>query len=202
MNVDDLDERNEIDLINRILHLGLALFGLLALTTGNFADDFKVAGGLGFGIHRWVGMGVAFFISLRVAYGVWGPARARFSNWVPYNPERFRLIIEDLRGLANLRLPDRRPRQGVAALVEASGLLLVFFLAVTGALLFFAIEPGHKVQGSVRLIKEFHEVGELLLPLFLLGHGGADFLHALAGNHLWRKMVFLKEKEDSLRRDG
>ncbi len=193
MKPDDISRKNDLDALTRMLHLGLVVFGLLALMTGDFAGDYKRAESLGFIVHGWIGIGVTVFVGLRLAYGILGPARARFSNWIPYNRERLGLVLEDITGLVKFRLPDRQPHQGLAALVEMSGLLLFSLLAITGVLLFIAVEPGHRVQGTARFIKELHEAGETLLPLFFLGHGGAVLLHAIAGKHLWRKMIFLKE---------
>lgn len=193
MRSDAVSGRSDIDAFTRTVHLGFLVFGLLALATGDFADDYKRAGGLGYLVHRWIGVGVTFFVGLRIADGIWGAAPARFTSWVPWNRERLELVWEDIRGMLKFRLPDRQPHQGVSGLVEISGLLLFFFLAATGLMMFFTIEPGHKVQGIAHFIKELHEAGETLLPLFFLGHGGAVVLHALNGKHLWRKMIFLKD---------
>ena len=193
MKNDAISNGTEIDIFTRILHLGLVFFGLLALATGDVADDYKKVGGLGFIVHGWIGIGITFFISLRFMYGIWGSANARFTNWIPYNGERLKLVLEDIVGFVQRRLPDRQPHQGVAGLVEILGLLLFLLLAATGVFMFFAIEPGHKVQGTTHIIKEMHGIGEILLPLYFLGHGGAVLLHAMAGKHLWRKMIFLKE---------
>jgi len=193
MKSDDISSKNDLDALTRILHLGLVVFGLLALMTGDFAGDYKRAESPGFLVHGWIGIGVTVFVALRLAYGILGPAHARFSKWLPYNRECFGLVLEDITDLLKFRLPDRQPHQGLAALVEMSGLLLFFLLAITGVLLFLTIDPGHRAVGAVRFIKEIHEAGEVLLPLFFLGHGGAVLLHAIAGKQLWRKMIFLKE---------
>ena len=194
METDRINSRNDLDVLTRILHLGLVVFGLLALITGNFADDYKKVGGLGFITHEWVGIGVTFFVSLRLGYGFWGPVPARFSSWLPCNKERLKLVMEDIAGLLKFRLPDRQPHQGLAGLVEISGLLLFFLLAMSGVFLFFAIEPGYRAQGMTHFVKEIHELGEILLPLFFVVHGGAVALHAMTGAHLWRKMVFLRNR--------
>ncbi len=194
MKVEPRGSRNGIDLFTRVLHLGLVGFGLLALATGEWADDYKEMGGLGFFIHSWIGIGVAFFVGSRFACGILGPADTRFTHWFPYNKKRIKVVVEDIMGLTQFRLPDREPRQGLAGLVESLGLLLFLFLAATGVLLFFIMEPGHKAQGIAHFIKELHEAGEIFLPLFFLVHGGAVILHAMTGNHLWRKLIFLSEK--------
>ena len=194
MKVEPMDSRNGIDGFTRVLHLGLVGFGLLALATGEWADDYKEMRGLGLLFHSWIGIGVAFFVGLRFFYGILGPVDIRFTNWVPYNKKRMKVVVEDIMGLIQFKLPDRQPRQGLAGLVESLGLLLFLFLAATGVLLFFIIETGHKARGIAHFIKELHEAGEILLPVFFFVHGGAVILHAMTGNHLWRKMIFLREK--------
>jgi cytochrome b561 len=44
------------------------------------------------------------------------------------------------------------------------------------------------------LVKELHEFGEWLIPIFLAMHVSAVMLHALAGDHRWRTIFFLKDK--------
>ena len=186
--------QNDLDIFTRILHLGLVIFGLLAWGTGEWADDYKKLKHIGFYVHSWIGMGVSFFVSLRLIYGIIGPRKARFAQWVPYTRDRLQFVWEDIMGLIRLRLPERQPRQGLASVVETFGLLVFSVMALTGSLLFFYLEPGIKARGTIHFIKEIHEVGEVLLPLFFAVHGGAVILHAFMGRHYWRKMVFLKEQ--------
>lgn len=101
--------------------------------------------------------------------------------------------LDDLKGLLTLRLPDRGPRQGLAGLWEAFGLLIFTWMATTGLFMFAFLTPGSRARGIVHLVKELHELGEWLIPLFLGVHVAAVFLHALAGDHRWRKMLFLKD---------
>lgn len=189
---DTRHRQDEIDIFTRIVHLGLIVFGLLAWATGDMADDYKKMENFGFYVHAWIGIGVTFFAGLRLVYGVVGPQPARFITWAPFTRERLLVVRADIMGLLQLQLPERGSRQGLAALVETSGLLIFFFLAATGVLLFILIEPGQKASGLVHFVKELHEAGELLLPLFFSVHGGAVILHALAGKHLWKKMLFVR----------
>ncbi|MFP3867494.1 MAG: hypothetical protein ACLFUU_04920 [Desulfobacteraceae bacterium] len=66
-------------------------------------------------------------------------------------------------------------------------------MAATGFCMFLFLTPGQKAGTLVHLVKELHEFGESLVPIFLGGHVAAVALHALAGDHRWRKMFFLKE---------
>ncbi len=114
--------KNYIDLFTRIIHFGLVVFVLFSISTGGLADDYKKLQGFGYLIHGWIGIGAMFFLTLRIVYGILGPAAIRFTQWVPYRKDSMRLVWEDLKGLSKLRLPDQRHHQGLASLVEAIGL--------------------------------------------------------------------------------
>ncbi len=77
--------------------------------------------------------------------------------------------------------------------VQTFGLLVFTWMGLTGGLMFFLLVPGQEARGVVHAIQEIHEIGEGLIPVFLVLHVGAVILHALSGRHLWRKMIFLKE---------
>ena len=134
-------------------------------------------------------MGLTISIYLRLIYGMVGSENARFSHWVPYTKARMRLVWEDILTLLKFRLPDRPIHQGIAGLVQTFGLLTFSWMALTGSLMFFYLEPGQKASGVIHFIEEIHEIGEVAIPLFLGLHVGAVFLHALSGRHLWRRMI-------------
>jgi len=176
-----------------LVHLGLLIAGMTAWLSGDMADDYKRLAHSGFTLHSWVGMGAAFFIFLRLVWGVFGPQNVRFTRWVPFTRERLALVGEDIRGLLRFQMPERPTHEGLSGLVQTFGLLIFLFMALSGGFLFFSLEPGQKATGLAHAVKELHEAGELLVPLFLFTHVGAVTLHALAGRHLWRRMILLKE---------
>ncbi len=182
-----------------VVHLGLASFGITAWLSGGLADDYKKAEHAGFTLHSWIGMGLAFFISLRIVMGICGPRHLRFTQWVPFTRERLQWVRKDIMGLLRLRLPERPLHMGLAGLVQTLGLLVFLLMALSGSFLFFTLVPGQKATGLVHTVKEVHETGQFLIPLFLSMHGGAVIAHALRGRHLWRKMFFLKELPDAPR---
>jgi cytochrome b561 len=184
---------NEIDSLTRFIHLGITLFGILAWITGYFAGDYKRMHHIGFNIHKWLGIGLSFFILLRLIYGIIGPKNVQFINWIPFTKERLLLVWEDILTLLKFQLPDRPTHQGLSGLVQSFGLLVFSWMSITGSLMFFYLHPGSKVRGMMHFIKEIHEIGNWLIPIFLGIHGGAVILHALAGNHLWRKIFFLEK---------
>jgi len=189
----EISQREELDSTTRFIHLGLTVFGVLAWITGYFAGDYKGPVHTGFSIHIWLGIGLAFFLALRILYGIYGPKQVRFSEWVPYTWDRLLLAFQDLVTLFKLHLPDRPPHQGLSGLVQTFGLLAFSWSGLTGTLMFFFLTPGRKAGGIMHSIKEIHEVGAWLIPVFLGIHVGAVTLHALAGNHLWKRTFFLEK---------
>ena len=186
-------ERQELDEITRLIHLGLTVFGLLALITGLWAGDYKHASHLGFSLHKWLGLTLSFFMAWRIWNGFFGATEALFSQWVPYNTERIKLVWEDALNLLRLKLPERPSHQGLAGLLQTFGLAVFAWMAGTGTLMALFLTPGHKAGGLLHLIKEMHEAGLWLIIAFLVIHIGAVTLHALTGDHLWRKMFFIEK---------
>jgi cytochrome b len=186
------DTSQELDSFTIFLHFGLMLFGVLAWFTGQWAGDYKASYHLGFTVHKMAGLGAALFVLARLFHGFWGPDQALFANWVPYTSERIRLVFEDLRGLFTLKLPNRPSRQGLAGLWETFGLAVFTWMTATGAVMFFFLSPGRKTRGFTHVLKELHEFGEWLIPVFLIVHVMAVIIHALMGDHRWRKMFFLQ----------
>jgi cytochrome b len=185
-------EKDELDLLTRIIHLGLMIFGVLAWAASGWAEDYAHARHLGFNVHSWLGMGLATFAALRLIYGLVGPANARFSQWVPHKKAKLVVVWEDILTLLRFRLPDRPSHEGLAGLVQTFGLLTFSWMGLTGSLMFFYLKPGQKAGGLLHLVMEMHEIGETAIPLFLGLHVGAVVLHALFGRHLWRRMFFLE----------
>ena len=102
-----------MDITTRIMHLGIMIFALSAYLTGDMADDYKKVEYLGFTIHKWLGMGVAFFILSRIIYGFVGPKKARFSKWVPTTKERFKEAGEALISALSYKRPSAPPWSSV-----------------------------------------------------------------------------------------
>jgi cytochrome b561 len=73
-------DRMELDGLTRFIHLGLMVFGLLALMTGFLAEDYKYQQHLGFSFHRWFGIGLAAFVALRLWHGFSGPRKRSFGS--------------------------------------------------------------------------------------------------------------------------
>ncbi len=182
------------------IHLGLLIFGISAALTGLLAEDYKKAEHLGFTVHSWLGMGLAAFAGVRLITGIMGPRSVRFLRWMPVTPGRIKLVIEDVLGLLKFRVPERQTHQGLAGAVQSFGLAVFFLMAATGTYLYFFLEPGKKAHGFLHDVKELHEAGAVLIPIFLSFHAGAVLLHALRGNHIWKKIFFISDTMGKHRR--
>jgi cytochrome b len=176
------------DLFTRIIHLGLMVFGIIAWLTGELAEDYEESADWGFTIHSWVGLGLALFILLRLIYGVVGPVAFRFTSWVPYNKERMQQVWDDVLSLLRFTLPHRPVHTGLSGLVQIFGLLVFSWMALTGSILFFFIEPGTETGAILHFVEELHEVGEELIPFYLVLHVGAVILHWFFDRSFIRRM--------------
>lgn len=175
----------------KLVHFGMVVIGITALLSGLLADDYKKIEHWGFTAHSWIGITGAVIVLLRVMLGIVGPCDLRFSNWAPCTRERLSYVREDIMSLRKLILPPRPPHFGVAGVVQLFGIAVFLLVALSGTVLFFGIEPGQKARGIVHSVKEVHEVGLFLIPLFLSLHIGGVTLHAMQGRHSWRRMFFL-----------
>ena len=189
----DRSSPSELEDISRVIHLGLTVFGISAWATGFWAGDYKHLDHFGFSVHSWLGISFVFFLILRIGYGFWGPDDYQFANWVPYTRDRLWAVLEDLWTLLRFKLPQRQAHLGLSGLVQTFGLAAFAWMALTGSLMFFYLTPGYKVHGFLHFVKEMHEAGVWLIGIYLGIHVGAVLLHALAGDHRWRQMFFLKE---------
>jgi len=182
-------DRPGYDAPTRLIHLLLAVFGVAALVSGQFAGDYRRAAHPGFDIHRWIGLVMAAALTLRVVWGLVGPSAMRFGRWLPVTRARIALVGEDLAALARLRVPVREEHHGLSALVQALGLAAFLWMAATGSLLFFFLQPAQRAAGWIGIVKELHEGGEAVVIAYVLVHVGAVLVHSLAGHPIWRRML-------------
>mgnify|MGYP000162021385 CR=1 FL=1 len=189
MNAADIDSNGPVvDRYVRLIHAGLIISAIAALISSEWSGDYKNTLHLGFTVHMWCGIATAFFLSLRILYGLLGPASVRFMEWVPYTRERWAWVIEDLRGLLRARLPDRPTHAGLAGAVQAAGLVIFLFMAFTGTLMALYLEPGQKATGLISLAKEVHEAFSNLVYVYLVLHVGAVVAHSALGHPVWQRM--------------
>jgi cytochrome b len=168
----------------RIIHMGLAFFGIFAYLTAEGAEHSD--SGFGYQLHAYLGLTLMAIIILRVFRGYSGPAEMRFSSWSPFNKSQWTVAIADMKNLLQIKIPDRGMHEGLAGLVQAFGLIIFAWMGATGTALYFIDESSFETLYEI--FEETHEVGESLIPLFLVLHVGAVVAHTLAGKSNWKKM--------------
>jgi cytochrome b len=186
--------QNEVrlDIPTRVLHLGLAVLGVWAWWIGEDAHDYHKPDHSGFTLHMYVGLAFTACLALRLLWGFIGPRELRFSAWLPYTRERLAYVKTDLMALRRFRMPEPVTHRGLNALVQGLGLLLFTWQGVSGTIMAILIVPGQESEGWLDVLQDIHhEGGGIWIPAYLGLHVGAAVLHAMAGRHIWRKMLFL-----------
>lgn len=176
----------------KILHMGLAVFGIAAYLTGESAEHGTLSSG--YLLHAYLGLSLAAFIFVRIISGFIGPLTLRFSDWSPFSRRQWRLATEDIGILLRLKIPKRSMHEGLAGLVQAFGLAIFCWMGATGCILFLM---GSAPESNLfELVEEAHELGESAIPLFLALHIGAVILHLLAREPVWKRMWITRPEKD------
>lgn len=169
----------------KLIHGGLGVFGIVAYLTAEGAEGDRAS--FGYLLHAYLGFTVAAFVLARLLSGTVGRKEMRFAYWWPFRAAALQLVVQDLRSLVRLRLPERNMHQGIAGLVQLFGLALFLWMSATGVVLYF-------FAGTVgETAEEAHEIGETLIPAFLAAHVGAVIAHSLFGAPVWRRMLALRD---------
>ncbi len=164
----------------KILHLGMAGFGITAFLTGEFAENGLDS--LGYLLHAYLGLSLATFVLLRGLRGLAGSGPLRFSGWSPFSRQQWLKARQDMGYLLRGKVPVRGMHEGLAGITQAFGIAIFAWMGVTGTGLFLL---GGKPP---EFLEAVHEVGEALIPLYLTLHVGSVVLHSLAGNSIWERM--------------
>ncbi len=173
----------------KVIHLGFVLFGVSAFLTGELAEDGSAS--FGYLLHAYLGLLLLAFILIRIGVGVVSSGILSFKTWSPFSRIQWGLALEDFRALFSLHVPHREKHQGLAGVTQAFGLVIFAWMAATGTLLF--ILGGGPESEFFEIIEEIHEVGESIIPLYLILHVGAVILHTLSGSHVWKRMFSLRD---------
>jgi cytochrome b561 len=168
----------------KILHGGMAIFGVTAYLSAELAENGSSSSG--YYLHAYLGLSLTAFILLRIFRGFSGPEPMRFSGWSPFSSRQWSLALQDVRSLIQLRVPERGMHEGLAGLTQAFGLALFGWMGLTGTGLFL-LDDNPKAT-LFEIVEELHEIGESLIPLYLALHVGSVLVHSMAGKPIWQRM--------------
>lgn len=172
----------------KLIHMGLAVFGILAYLTAETAEHSD--GGIGYLLHTYLGLTLMAFILLRIVGGYTGLTKMRFSSWSPFSRSQWSESIDDIKSLIKFTMPERGMHEGLAGLVQAFGLIIFAWMGATGTALYFINES---TNGTLyEIFEEAHEIGESLIPMFLVLHVGAVITHSLTGKPNWKRIWHFK----------
>lgn len=171
-------------MLAKIIHLGLAGFGIAAYLTAELAEGGYDS--YGYLLHSYLGLSLAAVMLLRLGAGVGSSSTLGFRNWHLFTRKQWRMVAEDLRGIVTLKFSDRGPHEGIAGLVQAVGLLIFAWMAFTGSGIYLL--SGGAETTLFEVVEEAHEVGEGLIPLYLALHVAAVILHTLVRKPVWQHM--------------
>jgi cytochrome b561 len=181
----------------RILHLALALIVLHQLVGSNFmeaplpGDDPE----LPFILHQWMGLAGFAFVFL---FWLWtclrDPRETRISKLVPwFSASRSRAVFRDvrasLRELGALR-PPSDSHDALASAVHGIGLLILSFMALTGASWFLFL--GGMPIGKI--VMDLHRFAANLMWAYLVGHASIAVLHHFLGSDVLSQMIWMRRR--------
>lgn len=172
----------------KIIHLGLAIFGIAAYLTAELAEDGST--NFGYLLHAYLGLSLTSFIVIRIIIGAFSSNTLSFKSWSPFSRQQWQLALLDFKSLLKFQIPEHDHHQGLAGMTQAFGLIVFTWMAATGTGLFI-LDTGGQSE-LFELIEELHEIGETLIPLYLGLHVGAVILHTLSGNPIWKRMFSRK----------
>ncbi len=186
MTSEPTDTKSAYTKLAKFLHLGLAAFGIAAFATGELAEDGFAS--LGYLLHAYLGLSLTAFILVRVGSGLANVQGVSFRDWSFFSAAQWKRVLDDIKQLLLMKLPSRDKHQGLAGTVQAFGLFIFLWMGVTGTGLYII---GQETE-VFEILEELHELGESLIPAYLLLHVGAVVMHSLAGRPVWGRMFKFK----------
>ena len=166
------------------VHLGIAVFGILAFLTGELAEGDNAS--LGYLLHAYLGLSLAAFMGMRLMGGLTRKNSLSLKEYYPFSKQQLLLALEDFKDLLRLKVPGCGLHEGLTGFTKAFGLIVFSFMTLTGTCLYLLTDTSASLFEA---IEETHEVGESLIPFFLCLHVGTVVLQSLSGNPIWKKML-------------
>lgn len=169
------------DLIQRLCHLGIALFTLILLLTAYAADFFYEDGLLRKSLwisHVMAGFSLTAFMVLRIIWGFVGPHHARFSSMWKYR--EWKQLFQEKK--KNIKWTwGHHP---TASLVYFLFYFIIILICLSGIIL-AAIEHNlgplaKNLYDQLKYkneIQEVHEILSLFVIFFIVAHLGALLFH-------------------------
>jgi cytochrome b561 len=186
----DMNAPNNYSKSAKLIHLGLAAFGIAAFLTGELAEGD--AASTGYLLHSYLGLSLAAVMLTRLIAGMSNSEHLGFRHWHLFGKVQFQQLAADISDLLHWRIPEGTRHGGLAGLVQALGLMIFSWMSITGTGMYFINEATR--HDLFEVVEEAHEIGAGLIPVYLLLHVGAVALHSLVGKPVWQHMFRFQQK--------
>ncbi len=183
----------------RLLHLAIAVAIVHQLIVSLFMEGPRPgrAGDLAFNMHVAVGFGSLGFLA---AFWLWSLVRREEKSvgaLVPwFSADRRRRVLDDLRrhltALRAWRIPEPDGDMALASAIHGLGLVTMTAMAVSGAVVYFAMQPGSGLTQFGFAALAVHSAVANLAWAYLVGHAAIALAHELAGHRIVRSMFSVR----------
>lgn len=176
----------------RWLHFALALTISLQMLnslimTPPFYYHTSLIGRITYTMHAYVGLFAAAVIAL---HWIWllVDRHHLFAHLFPWGAKGRKQVIEDVRLLMQLRLPEEGDHGGLSGLVHGLGLLTATAMGGTGVGLYFMLGNVITPHLLLRLIASTHSLVSNLMWAYLGGHVLLAVVHHFIGHPTLKRM--------------
>jgi|LauGreDrversion4_2_1035121.scaffolds.fasta_scaffold320044_2 cytochrome b561 len=136
--------------------------------------------------HKIFGVTVFFLLLAYLIRAASLVEKDKFGHLFPYNKKGLSLVLDDLKILCHLQLPDR-DFGGLAGLIQGLGFLLLFLVALLGTL--WLVIPANYIGASLLyIIKKLHQFFAQIVWYYLAGHIGMFLIHVIVDKISKNKM--------------
>ncbi len=181
----------------RFLHFGMAItvsFQLLislimeAPEAGEKRSALEL---LSFEIHEWVGMLAVLIILVHWIWSMSSRDNSSIKTLFPWGAEGRASVMNDLRQLKSMKLPEGGGRGGLPGFMHGLGFLAVTGMALTGAILFFILPEDGSKNDMAELVHDVHGFIANFAWAYWWGHLAAAFVHKRMGHDTVKNMFNL-----------
>ena len=147
-----------------------------------------------FSVHEYVGLAS---LAIVVLFWLWLLLRRAETDpgalfpW--FSTRRLALlrddIVEHLRCVRRLRLPDPDSSPALAPMIQGLGLVIMLLMAATGTYGYLTWTPGTAMPPVTHTLFDVHSTLANLVWGYVIVHVGATVLHELLGHRLLRRMA-------------
>ncbi len=194
-------------LATRFLHVGLVLTVTLqlfiSLVMTEPGDDGSAFGKLLFEAHEIIGLTALLIVISHWVWSLSNQVDGGLKHLFPWRGDAWKDVVDDVKGLMDIKLPEGGMRGGLPGLIHGLGLLAVTGIAMTGGMLWLLLPEVGEPGMIAEVFKEFHEGFATLVWTYWIGHGGIAMAHHFSGHDYVKKMFsFSKDKVQKLKNEG